>query len=48
MLRGDTPEDLLTAVAAAQSSDPPWAFEGVHFFTFASLAATVKFVAEHA
>jgi methylenetetrahydrofolate reductase (NADPH) len=47
MLRGDTPEALLEEIAAAQSLDPALTFEGVHFFTFASLAATVKFVAEH-
>jgi methylenetetrahydrofolate reductase (NADPH) len=46
MLAGDTPEDLLSEVAAAQSAEPALGIQGIHFFTFASLAATAKFVTE--
>ena len=47
MLSGDTPEELLSEVAQAQSDEPALGIQGVHFFTFASLAATAKFVEEH-
>jgi methylenetetrahydrofolate reductase (NADPH) len=46
MLAGDTPEDLLTEVAQAQADNPALGIQGVHFFTFASIAATIKFVEE--
>ena len=46
MLAGDTPEELLTEVAQAQAATPTLGIQGVHFFTFASLAATAKFVEE--
>lgn len=46
MMTGETPENLLTEVARAQAADPALGIQGVHFFTFASLAATAKFVAE--
>jgi methylenetetrahydrofolate reductase (NADPH) len=46
MLAGDTPEDLLTEVAQAQADNPALGIQGVHFFTFASLAATIKFAEE--
>jgi methylenetetrahydrofolate reductase (NADPH) len=46
MLAGETPEGLLTEVAQAQSDNPALGIRGVHFFTFASLAATFKFVEE--
>ena len=47
MLAGETPAELLTEVARAQSTTPALGIQGVHFFTFASLAATVRFVDEH-
>jgi hypothetical protein len=47
MLGAGTPEDLLAEVALAQAADPSLRIQGVHFFTFASLAATVRFVEEH-
>jgi methylenetetrahydrofolate reductase (NADPH) len=47
MLTGETPEELLRDVAAALAADPKLGIEGVHFFTFGSLAATLAFVKEH-
>jgi methylenetetrahydrofolate reductase (NADPH) len=47
MLSAGTPEDLLAEVALAHGADPCLRIQGVHFFTFASLAATVRFVEEH-
>ena len=47
MLAGETPAELLTEVARAQSTTPALGIQGVHFFTFASLAATIRFVDEH-
>jgi methylenetetrahydrofolate reductase (NADPH) len=47
MLSAGTPEDLLAEVALAHAADPSLRIQGVHFFTFASLAATVRFVEEH-
>ena len=44
---GDTPEDLLVEVARAQAADPSLGITSVHFFTFASLASSAKFVEEH-
>ncbi len=44
---GETPQELLLDVARAQATDASLAIEGVHFFTFASLAATLEFVYEH-
>ena len=44
MLAGDTPEVLLWGLAAAQAAEPALGIRGIHFFTFASLAATTKFV----
>jgi methylenetetrahydrofolate reductase (NADPH) len=46
-LREEHQEELLGEIAAAQALDAAPVFDGVHFFTFASLAATVKFVQEH-
>jgi methylenetetrahydrofolate reductase (NADPH) len=48
IMAGDTPEKLLADVARAQAADPALGIQGVHFFTFASLAATAKFAEEHA
>jgi methylenetetrahydrofolate reductase (NADPH) len=47
MIAGDTPEELLIQVAQAQATDPSLGLQGVHFFTLASLSATVDFVDEH-
>lgn len=47
MLAGGTPEDLLVEIARAQAADATLHIQGVHFFTFASLAGTVGFVEEH-
>jgi methylenetetrahydrofolate reductase (NADPH) len=44
MLAGDTPGDVLAEIAVAQAAEPALGFQGIHFFTFASLAATAKFV----
>ena len=44
LIVGETPEDLLTEVAQAQAADPTLGIQGVHFFTFASLVETVRFV----
>jgi methylenetetrahydrofolate reductase (NADPH) len=46
MLLGETPAEVLQDIADAQWHDPALGFEGVHFFTFAALSATVNFVAE--
>jgi methylenetetrahydrofolate reductase (NADPH) len=46
MLSAGTPEDLLVEVALAQAADPSLRIQGVHFFTFSSLAGTVRFVEE--
>ena len=46
MLAGDTPEELLGEIAVVQVAVPALGIQGIHFFTFASLAATAKFVAE--
>lgn len=43
----ETPEALLADVAMAQAGDPSLKIQGVHFFTFASLAASVQFVEKH-
>jgi methylenetetrahydrofolate reductase (NADPH) len=47
LLAGETPTQLLTELARAQAADSSLGIQGVHFFTFASLAGTVKFVEEH-
>jgi methylenetetrahydrofolate reductase (NADPH) len=47
MLAGETPERLLIELARAQAAEPALGIQGVHFFTFASLAGTVRFVEEH-
>ncbi|HWJ34214.1 MAG TPA: methylenetetrahydrofolate reductase [Steroidobacteraceae bacterium] len=47
MIAGDTPEELLAEVAHAQATDTGLGIQGVHFFTFASLAATAKFAEQH-
>jgi methylenetetrahydrofolate reductase (NADH) len=47
MLTGETPAKLLTELARAQAADSALGIQGVHFFTFASLAGTVRFVEEH-
>jgi methylenetetrahydrofolate reductase (NADPH) len=44
MLAGETPEELLKDLAAAQANDPSLGIAGVHFFTFGSLAKTVAWV----
>jgi methylenetetrahydrofolate reductase (NADPH) len=47
MLADNTPEDVLSEVALAQAADPALGIQGVHFFTFASLAKTIQFVEGH-
>jgi methylenetetrahydrofolate reductase (NADPH) len=37
LLSGETPEALLTEIAAAQAADPSLGFVSAHFFTFGSL-----------
>jgi len=46
MLSGETPEKLLTELAAAQAADPTLGFDSVHFFTFGALDKSVAFVNE--
>jgi methylenetetrahydrofolate reductase (NADPH) len=41
-LAGETPEALLTEIAAAQRQDPALAIAGVHVFTFGGLARSVR------
>jgi len=41
LLSGETPETVLTDIALAQAEDPSLGILGVHFFTFASLAASI-------
>jgi methylenetetrahydrofolate reductase (NADPH) len=47
MFAGDTPDDLLTEVARARAAEPELGIQGVHFFTFASLAKTIHYLAGH-
>jgi methylenetetrahydrofolate reductase (NADPH) len=47
MLSGETPEALLTQLAAAQAADPTLGFDSVHFFTFGALDKSVAFAEEH-
>jgi methylenetetrahydrofolate reductase (NADPH) len=42
LLAGETPERLLGEVADAQAADPSLGIEGVHFFTFGSVAKSVQ------
>jgi methylenetetrahydrofolate reductase (NADPH) len=42
LLAGETPEALLREVGEAQAADPSLGIEGVHFFTFGSVAASVE------
>jgi methylenetetrahydrofolate reductase (NADPH) len=44
MLAGETPEHLVRDLAMAQADDPSLGIIGVHFFTFGSLASTVRWV----
>jgi len=44
MLSGETPESVLTNVAEAQNAEPSLGIDSVHFFTFGSLAASIKWV----
>jgi methylenetetrahydrofolate reductase (NADPH) len=43
-LAGETPEAVLTGAALARTANPALGMSGVHFFTFGSLASTVKWV----
>jgi methylenetetrahydrofolate reductase (NADPH) len=47
LLSSETPERLLRDVAQAQAEEPGLGMHRVHFFTFASLASTIQFVAQH-
>ena len=47
MLSGETPEALLTQLAAAQAADPTLGFDSVHFFTFGALDKSVAFAEDH-
>lgn len=42
VLMGETPEALIGEVAEAQAADPSLGIEGVHFFTFGSVAKSVE------
>ncbi|MBU6444669.1 MAG: methylenetetrahydrofolate reductase [Alphaproteobacteria bacterium] len=44
MLSGETPEGVLSKVAAAQNDEPSLGISSVHFFTFGALANTIKWV----
>jgi methylenetetrahydrofolate reductase (NADPH) len=48
LLSSETPERLLREVAHAQDENPGLGLNRVHFFTFASVAATAHFVEQHA
>jgi methylenetetrahydrofolate reductase (NADPH) len=47
LLADNTPEHVLSEVARAQAADPQLCLQGVHFFTFASLAKTIQFAEEY-
>jgi methylenetetrahydrofolate reductase (NADPH) len=47
LLTGETPAELLTQLARAGAADSSLGIQGVHFFTFASLSGTIRFVEEH-
>jgi methylenetetrahydrofolate reductase (NADPH) len=47
LLSTSTPEAVLTEVADAQAKDASMGISGVHFFTFASLAKTIEWTAQH-
>lgn len=42
VMSGETPEDLLGEVAAAQAAEPSLGIEGVHFFTFGDPGSSVR------
>ena len=44
LLTGVTPEDLIQELAAAQAANPALGLSGIHFFTFGSLAASIKWI----
>ena len=44
LLTGVTPEDLIHELAAAQAANPALGLSGIHFFTFGSLAASIKWI----
>lgn len=46
LLSGTTPAPLMGELADAQERNAALGIEGVHFFTFSSLAATARFVSE--
>jgi methylenetetrahydrofolate reductase (NADPH) len=46
VIAGETPEALLTEVAAVRSADPALGISGVHFFTFGALGKSTRFVEE--
>ena len=46
LLSGATPSQLLSEVAHARAEEPALAIEGIHFYSFASLANTLEFVEE--
>jgi len=41
-LTGETPEDVVRGVGAAQAADPSLGMSGIHFFTFGSLAKSAN------
>ncbi len=43
LLRGETPEAFLTAIALARETQPALGVEGVHFFTFGGLKRAASF-----
>jgi methylenetetrahydrofolate reductase (NADPH) len=47
LFSSETPERLLREVAHAQAEEPRLGIHRVHFFTFASLASTTRFVEQH-
>ncbi len=46
LLRTETPEAVLTAIADAQAHDASMGVTGIHFFTFASLAKSIAWAEE--
>ena len=44
LLTGVTPEDLIKELAEAQAANPALGLSGIHFFTFGSLANSIKWI----
>lgn len=47
VLSGETPDDLLGAIASANVSEPTLRFAGTHFFTFGDPASSIRWAEQH-